>query len=433
MNEISFAVLVAVSGLLIIRGLMLKAGLLGYPFLAATVVVGWFIPQAIGLIDDLMLPPDGYPLTMFYASACLVAVYLGDELAKRPSYLHVVAYDEKRLLIGAGVLSAVGLLAHSMTFRVDIQLNEQGLTTGLVTILFFFAKLQYFGFGIALLLLLNRWSWPALTLVLITLNSIMGFVLMGGRRGPAVDIALISLCTLWFQRRILVPRVALIGGAAIAAIVVNSVGQYRSLVQAMGRLPTLEELFTIDFLGDFNRITEEGFYEVRNAIYYVAAAFETANYDFGLSYWNFLIFSYIPAQVVGADVKAALMFVLRDNPVAAYGYQRHPGTTFTGFADSFTSFSFLGVLVFFAISRLFANWWYRANGGDIRAQALYAVSIATALHGVTHATLWFVVFLPMLFIFVLPLFAWARISLVPPKTKRAPARRPSQSPLPFRT
>jgi hypothetical protein len=391
---------------------MSKTGPLRFSFMAALVVAGWFIPQALGLVDDLMLPDGGFALTMFYASACLVAVHLGDVLTKRPLSVNVVAYDEKRLLIGAWVLSAVGLFAYSLIFRIDIETNQQGLSTGLVTILFFFSKLQFFGFGIALLLLLSRWSWPALAVVLIDLNTFSGFVLFGGRRGPAVDIALIIICILWFQRRLMVSRVALVATAAAAAILVNSIGEYRSLVANNARLPTLEELFEIDFLGNFIRITEEGFYEVRNAINYVAAAFETANYDFGLSYWNFLIFSYIPGQIVGADVKAALMFNLRDNPIAAFGYQRHIGTTFTGFADSFTSFSFLGVLVFFAISRLFANWWHRGNAGDLQAQVFYAISIATGLHGVTHGTQWFVAFLPMLFIFVLPLFAWARIKRV---------------------
>lgn len=429
MNEISLGVLITVSGLLIIRGLMFKTGPLRYSFLTAVVVAGWFIPQALGLVDDLMLPDGGFALTMFYASACLVAVHLGEVLTKRPSSMNVVAYDQKRLLIGAGIMSAVGLFAYSMTFRVNFEFTERGLTTGLVTILYFFARLQYFGFGIALLLLLSRWSWPALAIVLIDLNSIVGFTLFGGRRGPAVDIALISLCMLWFQRQLMVSRVALVAGATVAAIVVNSIGEYRSLVASNARLPTLEEIFEIDFLGNFTRITEEGFYEVRNAINYVAASFDTANYDFGLSYWNFLIFSFIPAQIVGADIKAALMFNLDDNAIAAYGYERHTGTTFTGFADSFTSFSFLGALVFFAISRLFANWWHRANAGDVRAQAFYAISMASALHGVTHATQWFVVSLAMLFIFVLPLFAWARVSSVQPKTKHAPTRRPSSSSL----
>jgi hypothetical protein len=422
MNELSLIVLMAVSGALILRGLLLKTGPLRYPFLASLVVAGWFIPQAIGLTNDVLLPEGGYTLTMYYASACLVAVFLGDVLAKQPASVTVVAYDEKRLLVGAAVLSAVGLLAFSMIFRVDREVNEQGLTTGIVTILFFFSRLQFFGFGIALMLLLNRWSWPALAIVLIDLNSILGFVLFGGRRGPAVDIVLITLCMLWFQRRILVPRLALIGGAAVAAIVVNSVGHYRSLVAANERLPTLEEFFSIDFLENFTQITQEGFYEVRNAITYIAATFETSNYNFGLSYWNHLVFSYIPAQFVGADLKAALMFDLPDNAVEAYGFERHIGTTFTGFADSFIALSFLGVFVFGWIAALFARWWHKANAGDWKAQLFYALSLATGLHAVTHGTEWFIAFLPQLFIFTIPLFAWSKVS-----RRTSPENRPNFS------
>lgn len=408
MNDLSLALLIAVTGALVVRGLLTKTGILRYPFLAAVVVAGWFIPQAVGLVHDQFLPEGGFALTMTYVSICLVAVFLGDRLTARPRGIAVEEYDERRLLIGAAVLSVVGLAAFSQVYRMEVSVNEQGLTTGIVTVFFFFAKLQTFGFGIALLLLLQRWSIPALAIVLIDLNTVLGFILFGGRRGPAVELIMVVLCLLWFQRRLLVPRLALVGGAVLAAIGVNSVGYYRSMVASLGRLPTLEEFLTIDFLENFTKITEEGFYEVRNAIVYIVATFQSGNYDFGLQYWNGLVFAYVPAQFVGADIKAALMFDLSDNAVDVYGYDRHIGTTFSGFADSFIAFSFFGAVVFGLFSSLFARWWYRANAGDVRAQIFYALSMSTALHGVTHATQWFVNFLPQLLIFTLPLFAWAR-------------------------
>jgi hypothetical protein len=433
MNEAALAILISVTVALMVRGLSTREGFLRYSFLVALVMAGWFIPQAIGLLDDESLPENGFSLTMLYAAACLAAVYNGESKYRykpRPIY----TYNSNKLLIGAGVLSVIGLWAYAQIFSVELKYTEEGLTTGTFTILYFFSKLQYFGLGIAVLVLLRGWSWPAFLIVALTMNSVLGIILFGGRRGPAVDVALIVLCMLWFQRRILVPRAILLGCAALGALFVNVAGQYRSIVSKTGRLPTFDELMAIDFLGAFFAVTRDGFHEVRNAIMYVIATFESFNYNFGAGYWNYLVFSYVPGQIVGANVKSALMFNLPDNPVEVFGYQRHIGTTFTGFADSFVAFSFLGVLVFFAFSKLLTNWWHRANAGDERGQALYAVSLATALHGVTHGTQWFAVFLMQLVIFVIPIFRWAKTGTAQPKMVTSPrtrlklARQPTPTP-----
>lgn len=400
--------LILITGALVVRGLLTKTGILRYPTLAALVCGGWFIPQALGLVEDQLLPDGGFALTMFYSSACLIAVYFGDRLTTQPRGFTVEIYDEKRLLIGAAILSAVGVVAYSAVFDTEASFNESGLATGIVTVYFFFSKLTFFGFGIALLLLLRRWSLPALAIVLIVSNTMLGFILFGGRRGPAVELITIVLCMLWFQKRIIVPRVALLGGVAIAAIGINSIGYYRQMVATLGRLPTFDEFFHIKFLENFMKIVDKGYYEAHNAIMYITATFYNGNYDFGLGYWNSLVFSYVPAQFVGADIKNALMLDLGDNAVDVFGYDRHIGTTFTGFADSFISFSFAGVFVFAFISSVFARWWQKASAGDLRAQALYALSLSTGLHSITHSTQWFFAFLPQLLIFILILFAWAR-------------------------
>ncbi|MDX2306645.1 MAG: hypothetical protein NW216_00225 [Hyphomicrobium sp.] len=416
MNSLALGLLIAVVAALVIRGLNLRAGVLQYPFLAAAVMAGWFLPQAIKLTESYELPAGAFALTMFYASAAMLAIWFGDRtrirrLSKKPEF------DERSLLIGAMILSAIGALAYGLILRSNATQTEEGLTTGIVTIYFFFYKAQYFGYALALLLYLQRPSMLALGIVVFNVMTLSSFILFGGRRGPAVDLTLITLCALWFQWRFLVPKWLMLGGIAAGAIFISAAGQYRSLVTTINdpmvregdaRLPTFDEMMQIDWLGSFTNTGQNAVFEVSNAIHYIAASWETLRFDYGLHYWNFFVFRFVPGQVVGLDLKKSLQFDIPDLPVEIYGYVRHIGTTYTGFADTFMAFGPLGVLVFYFIARLMRGWWVRGMDGSIKDQYYYCTVIGTSLHAVTHATEWLFIFIPQVLLFTWFIFRAAR-------------------------
>lgn len=402
MNDLALFFLILVTLAIMVHGLRKRSGVIQFPFLAAAVCGGWFIPQAIGLVDDMTLPDGGYALTMFYAAACLAAIWLG----YRPRVVRRVIhqeFDDRRLLVAAAGLSLIGGAAYSQILDTPVQQNELGLTTGIVTVYFFFSKLQYFGLALALLLLLRRFSLPALALVIIDLNMILGFVLFGGRRGPAIEVAMIVMASLWFQRRLAPPRTVVLAMVLVAATFGNSISSYRQIIAEINayqnageeiRLPTIDEVLDIQFMDDFRTLLDKGSYEATNAVYSIAASSETFSFSFGIEYWNYLVFSYVPAQFVGRDIKDAMTFEQPDLRLQAYRYVGHIGMTDTGFADSFEAFWVLGVLVFFLISRLLSQWWSLAMGGALLYQFLYAITITSAMHSITHSTRWLIAFLP---------------------------------------
>ncbi len=408
MDTLAFGLLFVVTAAIVFQGLGTRqAGILQFPFLAAAVMAGWFLPQALKLHEEPTLPIGGYSLTMLYAAFAMFALWLGDKQRIR-STKPIEQFDERGLAWGALFLSLVGAAAYALILRTTAEKTEEGLTTGIVTIYFFLYRAQYFGYALALILCLRKPSPFTLALVIFNISSLSGFILFGGRRGPAVELFLVSACAFWFQRRWLVPKMFMLVGIALGALFTAAAGRYRTLMQSINdptartgeaRLPTLDEVLSIDWVGEFTEVSPEATFEVTNAVNYVSAAWETLSFDFGLSYWNYLIFRYVPGQFVGHDVKTSLQVALPDLPAQTYGYARHIGTTFTGFADSFTAFGPLGVLVFFLIARMLRHWWDRAERGSIRDQYYYCAMIATALHGITHATLWFVVAVPQLIVF----------------------------------
>jgi hypothetical protein len=416
MNFWSFALLTVVVAAVLVRGLLRRGGILEYPFLVAATMAGWFMPQALLLMENPSLPEFGYEITMGMAALSMLAVLFGNRYFARSSAADPFQYAEARLLIGAAVLSGIGAAAFALILRTPIEQTEEGLTTGIVTIYFFFFTAQFFGLALSLMIFLRRYSPLAAAIVAFDYFTMSGFVLFGGRRGPLVELALITLCALWFQRRILPPRALFILGIAGSALFVNAAGEYRGLVssineyQAEGqaRLPTFDELMRIDFVGSFASGDPRRTDEVRNAIFDISATLETMGFRLGLDYWNYLVFRYVPAQIVGRDVKEAMRVELPDLAAQAYGYRRWIGTTHTGFADAFMSFGPAGALVFGLVSALLAGYWRRAMNGSLKAQYFYCILITTGLHAITHSTAWFVVFVPQAFGFSWILFRWAQ-------------------------
>ena len=436
LDYVLLSVVMAIVAVMLVRGLRRRELMLRFPFLAAATVGGWFLPQAIGLAGQPDLPVGGYELTMTMVALSLIAIIWGDRHFGRQRQPTLTNYNETRLLVVAAGLSAVGAVASMLTHSVSGAEVEAmgGQATGIITIYYFFAKAQYIGFVIALLLLLKRFSWQALALTAFNLNMVLAFILFGGRRGPAVEVATMFLTALWFQRRYAVPRMFMLGAAVAGMLMINVAGEYRRLVTQRNAalvagesasLPSLEEVLSIDFLGTLTSFATEGSYEARNAIFYIGATNEDLNFDFGLSYWNYLVFRYVPAQFVGRDWKDFLTAEITDSTVTLYGYNRHVGTTFTGFADAFMAFWLFGCLVFAGISALMYRWYSAAMAGSFEAKLFYACTLSVAMHGITHGTVWFVVYLPQLFLFTLPLLAWAKVKTNPLSARPMRMRSPN--------
>jgi hypothetical protein len=421
-NFWSFTFLAVIVVAMLVRGLTRPGGTLEYPFLAAATMAGWFMPQALLLMNDPYLPEVGYDAAMVMAGLSMIAILRGDRYVAKAIPSQIEQYDEHRLLIGAAALSAIGAVAFALVLRTPGEVNEEGLGTGIVTIYFFFFTAQFFGLALALIVFLRRYSPLAAAVVAFDYVSISGFVLFGGRRGPLVELVLITFCALWFRRGIAPPRALFVIGVVASSLFINAAGEYRSLVfsinasrseQEGGRLPTLDEVMQIDFLRSFTSSDPRRTDEARNAIFDIAATVETFGFRFGADYWNYMVFRYVPAQLVGRDMKEMLTVRLPD--LAAEVYAHHPwiGTTHTGFSDSFLSFGPAGALIFGLIASLLARHWREAVKGSLKGQYFYCILITTGLHSITHGTAWFVAFVPQALGFSWIVFRWAEIKRDP--------------------
>jgi len=153
--------------------------------------------------------------------------------------------------------------------------------------------------------------------------------------------------------------------------------------------------------------------ELTFAAYYIADVDRSGNFSYGAGYWNQLVFRFVPAQLVGADLKAGLQFY---SPRANFSDTSlplgvFPGTTITGMADSYQAFGFLGCLFFALPAALFKNLWTAArHRNGLAAQLLYSQSIICAMRSVTHQSVDFLPGLLYNLIFMCLVFWYAKDS-----------------------
>jgi hypothetical protein len=416
-DGILLCILIAASGGLMAWGLLKKDRFYQYPFLAGGVFVGWLLPQALPLRNDMALPEGAYASTLLMGILSVIALFLGATQAK-PMRSFSWQFDQKRLLMVAAVLSAFGGVFYIMIGRLpeEILLPEDGRWTGLPTLYIFFANTLNYGFAIAVLIFVRTRSPVAFALCLWGLSFYAGLIILGGRRSAIIEFAMIMLLTLWFIRRWTPPRWAIALGFAAGTLLVWSIGDYREITGGQygtenGRLPSWEELVQIDFAGNLDAVINNDGQpsELLTAVYDIAAAQSTSTYNLGAGYWNFFVFRFVPAQILGEDFKNGLMFTI-DDPVAdIYSYTSPVGLTHTGLADSFQAFWFFGALVFFFIGRIMGSVYAAAMRGSTVAQLSYALIAAQAMQAITHSTAsFFTNWITLGLLLVLPI-SWARI------------------------
>jgi hypothetical protein len=394
---------------LLFLGLLKRDKIYQYPFFAGAVFAAFILPQAIGLSHDRFLPPGALESTLILAILSVIMCWLGAAVVQRPLSLFDWVYNDRRLLLASAALSAIGGYFYYALSRLPLEMLSNTQWTGLPVAYLFFARALTYGFALAVFLYArNRSKW-ALLIAAYGAVFCLDRIIIGGRRQDMVEFAIIVLMALWFQRGWCLPRSVMLAGMIAGSLFINSVGEYRAAtMHADGS--QWNAVADIDFIGNLSGITENGGAEVRNAAYNIAAVSRSMKFDLGLMHWNALIFAYVPAQLIGRDIKQALFLPLPQPASEEYAYLPALGSTWTGLSDAFQSFWFFGCLKFFVIAYIMQKLWLAASCGNLTAQIFYMLIPVHGMEAVTHTTHHFVDPWVHIAIFLLPALMLARAS-----------------------
>jgi hypothetical protein len=393
--------------LLLLQGLLRRGGMYQYPFLAGAVFTGFVLPQLVGLSHDPFLPPGSLEATLIMATLSAAMCWLGSAMASQPARDTYWPIDDRRLLAAGVVLSLLGTYFFYAISRLPPEMTQRSQWTGLPVAYLFFARMLTYGFAIGVLLAVRNRSWPAILLALYGAAFYGESIIIGGRRQDLVEFCTIILMAWWFQRNRSLPRPIMLGGLLLGTLFINSIGDYRAATMSE-QGPQWSQVFDIDFVGNLGRLSESGGAEVRNAVYSIAGVRRSMDLDLGASQWDALVFAYVPAQLVGADVKEALYIPVQSPAYDEYFYTPASGSTWTGLSDAFQSFWYFGCLEFFLIGWIMQRLWLAAGRGSICAQLIYMLIPVQAMQAITHTTSYFVTPWIHIGIFLVPALLAAR-------------------------
>jgi hypothetical protein len=378
------------------------------------IFVSFILPQAIALSNNPG-PVSQQALERVLLMSCLCAAmcWLGYQLPPSPSFLKKldISVDSKKLFRGGIFFVLIGYASAFLISQLPETAREESTLSGIITIYAFFGSLIYPGFTILLLSSLQR---PNLAKIIITACAaalpLQTIILYGRREATATFILTIGL-SLYYFRRYVPPRWLALTLIVIALVAIPLTGAYRGIAKT-GDWSELLELRPGENL---KVLVEKGkTLELRNAALLMDAAVQTGQYGYGTDYWNSLVFRFVPAQLIGRDLKNVLQLKLsksKQDLKDLYNYTAHTGTTTTGIGDSFVQFDYLGCLFFLILSYLFKSLWISAIYKNSTVSQIFYVSlVAPALLSVTHGTVRFFPDLLFRVIFIGAVIIYSRLT-----------------------
>lgn len=403
MNEILLGILIALCVAMFVWGLAARGRIYTFPFLISAATLGWAIPQLIGLCNDAFLPPGALAKTMLMTILCIGSAWIGFVWPVKPYNIGPNLLPH-RLAVASLALSLMGsIFFYKISLLPEQLANANHQWTGIAVAYDFFARVLSYGFVLALLVWMASRSRLALLVVGFDLLFYFHRIVIAGRRWGMIELTIALGVSLWLYRRIVPPRILVVLGIVVGALVISGIGEYRRLTLDPNGA-RWSEVTNIDLVGNFTDILKNGSYELRNSVYAIEAIDRRAAFDFGAFHWNMLVFNYVPAQIVGEQFKNAMKIDLGPNDPAFDEFKYTPvnGTTMTGMADAFGSFWYFGCLKFFLIAIILRKLYLGAKRGDIACQCFYIILLAPAMQAITHHTQFFFSTLVHLVLFMMP-------------------------------
>lgn len=405
MNDWLYVLLIISTGVLILSGIRRRSAVYEFGFLFGWAFAGFVVLQIAGVKTDPLIPVDGLTITLIMGILSVWLVLWGQTAARSAGPISIDwAFHDRFLLIGAIILAGVGSY-FMILVREYAPLQTERQWSGPITIYIFMARCLIYALIIASIVYLRTGSVVALAIIGLVFLLQFDRLFIGARRADLIEMALIPALAVWFNRRIALPRILVIGAIALMTILINSVGEYRGLVSQVGPVEAMKQVRWID---NSRQIYSVGGAEVENAVYQLSAVNRQASFDFGAFHWNVLVSSYVPGQILGINFKEDLMFEFDDLAYSEYRYEGVPGSTSSGLSDAFSSFWYFGAFIFFGISFFMTRLFESGTRGNVLAQIFYMTCITAALHSVTHHTGLFYISLINAIIFMGPFLILAR-------------------------
>jgi len=401
MNLFALILYGAVNVLMVLYYLLERGRFYRFPFWAGMIALGWFFPQAIGGYFNVSVFPDGaYADSMFFATLCTGALWLAFELAfsrrpPKPSWLDA-PFDGRKLYYAGVLLCGFGFFFQWKLWSLPEEMLLQTQWSGATVKYLFLASVFKIGFAALWILYISQPRAFVPRMLLFIVPCLLLFfeaAVLRGRRAGMMDLVSYLLVSLWFVRRIALPRWFVIVGLSLGLILINGIRTYRLILmdKEAPLSKRISEAIHADYLETSTRRLDESGAEFRNYVFYRQIYVDTGIYDYGMTHWNRFVHNYIPAQIIGRSQKESLMLKPTDVDIKNLVYAKNShkykiGTTSTGYKDAFASFGWLGFVKFLLVGGLMGVLYRHAMQGAFLGQLLYIYALTKGMQSISHGT-----------------------------------------------
>jgi hypothetical protein len=393
-----------------------------FPFWAGMIALGFFFPQAVGgLFNSNIFPEVSYAKGMLFASLCTLGLWFGFSTAikkeiRLSSWLNC-SFDTKRLYYVGVFFCLFGFFFQWKLWSLPEEVLASSLWSGATVKYLFFASVFKFGLVVLLILYLSQKKVLNVKILIFLVPCFFlffGAIVLRGRRAEMMNLFSYCIVSLWFIKKIAVPRIVLVWSVVLGLLFINGIGIYRGIMsqKEVSFSDRMQQAIDADYLQSSKSLVEEPGPEFVNYITYRDIYESECAFDFGLKHWNLLVFNFVPAQIVGRSVKNSFLLPIANIFKIAEekrGYLPTTGSTLTGYCDSFGSFWWFGFIKYMLIGWVMARLYQSAICGYFFGQFLYVFSLNAAMHAITHTTHKFL-FTTWVYFFLMgfPLLFWAR-------------------------
>lgn len=382
-------------------------------FILSMMSLGQILPQLTTIyFQDRIYSPNLIPDLAYTMITCNAAFVIGWKIKTFTPRKYIKTIDFKKNLL----IYLITIFSICSAIFTHILKAGSNIIDGVIA--FQFQGLGFLGLILAIIYICkyNNSKWVIFCMFLSTIPIIEYALSIYGSRQSIFTVALLYAYLAFKKRPAMYP---LIKKTFLVFFIIGMIGSMsisevrNSMHSEKGYLNGIENIeFIQNIKTSFTNSYHEGAgMDLGNAALAIKRCKETDQYNYGLFLWNGFVFNYIPRRLVGEDFKNSLMV---NEEMNKYIDQiTHGITCTTGYYDAFSSFSYLGFIIFFFLARLMLYIKEKATYSSF-FEMLYLFVLVNCSVAITHglqlafAKIEFVLLLFILLFFTLRRKTFAR-------------------------
>lgn len=386
---LAFFTMSGVGTVMLASGIIDRKRLWEAPTWVGFIFVAFIVPQAIHIESSEIGGTLDAWLAWYYIASCLIAFWWSFEATKRKamrsSTRESCPVSDGPLVVKTVVILGLGAVSLSKINEMSSAHGHGTSWTGVITFYYLIFQCIFMALSIAATrwLTTGRRIWmvigstaAALALIAIAANA---------KRSLTAEVFFIVGASLFFLRGWTPPRASILALMLFGTVLVHQVGPIRDYVRSGNGNAFQAVLEGVPF-EEFAYLTPGKAPELTQGVVDIYRYRQHGRWTGPAPLWNRMVHQYVPAFLVGREVKASLKVDLsKENYDRLDRFDWH-GATRTGFSDTFRGYGVFGVLMFALLGWLMSMLYVSAYTGSQWALFLYPLLINDSMFAVTEST-----------------------------------------------